>query len=217
MIRGFGVGVPSNPSESEYWTDVPRRLASLSPGLLVRLRRPSVAPSAWSRGGDGRELRPRRWHAGGLPRGVGGCTGARSPRLPPLTLFGMRLGELACIRNNIKDGTPGGGHIPSDSGAVSLKCHPERASPRVGRRISTETEARCSRGTTSLVRDRDRERDLDRTVPALSPPTQVDKVWCGLPARRDFSGTDSDADSDAGSHPCIPQYLVAQYAPRLRR
>ena len=42
-------------------------------GLLVRRGlcrgRSSVAPSARSRGGDGRRLRPRRWSAGGLFRG----------------------------------------------------------------------------------------------------------------------------------------------------
>ncbi len=46
---------------------------TLIPGLLGRRdalasRRPSVAPSAWSRVGERGGLRPRRWHAGGLPR-----------------------------------------------------------------------------------------------------------------------------------------------------
>ena len=39
---------------------------SLNPGLLVRLRRPSVAPSARSLGWWIEGLRPRRWDAGGL-------------------------------------------------------------------------------------------------------------------------------------------------------
>jgi len=39
---------------------------SRTPGLLVRLRRPSVVPSAWSLGWWIEGLRPRRWDAGGL-------------------------------------------------------------------------------------------------------------------------------------------------------
>jgi len=54
-------------------------VASRSAGLLVRRGsyrgRPSVAPSARSRERDGRGLRPRRWHAGDLPRGVDSRTG----------------------------------------------------------------------------------------------------------------------------------------------
>ena len=103
----------------------------------------------------------------------GGGTGARSPRLPPLTLFGMRLGELAYIRNNIKDGTPGGGHIPSDSGTFSLTCHPERAS----RRVPSGTAARSSLGTVSLTREQDRNRE--RTGPAQAkraPPPFVRRM-----------------------------------------
>ena len=74
-----------------------RGVTSRGAGLLVRRGwcrgRPSVAPSARSRGGDGRGLRPRRWCAGGLPRGVDGCTGrVYRGGCPASALCGARRG-----------------------------------------------------------------------------------------------------------------------------
>ena len=51
-----------------HWGRVRLRVRpTLSPGLLVRLRRPSVARAARSRGGKVEGLRPRCSRAGGLP------------------------------------------------------------------------------------------------------------------------------------------------------
>ena len=80
LVAG-GVACPRDSGKSSQAGDDPRGVASRGTGLLIRRdafasRRPSVAPSARSREGDGRGLRPRRWRAGGLPRGVERCTGA---------------------------------------------------------------------------------------------------------------------------------------------
>ena len=57
-----------------------------SSGLLGRPWRPSVAPSAWSRGGMIEGLRPRRWYAGGLLLSRESQAEARSPREPGTAL-----------------------------------------------------------------------------------------------------------------------------------
>ena len=79
LVAG-GVSCPGDSGTFTLAGDDPRGVASWGAGLLVRRGwcrgRPSVAPSARSREGDGRGLRPRRWRAGGLPRGVERCTGA---------------------------------------------------------------------------------------------------------------------------------------------
>ena len=89
----------------------PRCMVSRSAGLLVRRGscrgRPSVAPSARSRGGLLRELRPRRWHAGGLPRGVERCTEAFRREGCPVRHCAVGEGRPdGHRRHNVKPGTP---------------------------------------------------------------------------------------------------------------
>ncbi len=90
---------------------------ALSTGLLGRRdalasRRPSVAPSAWSRVGCLRGLRPRRWRAGGLPR----CLDSRPHRAPrgsPVApLCGARGGAGWRFQHNGVPGTPRGRGFP---------------------------------------------------------------------------------------------------------
>jgi hypothetical protein len=98
-----------------------RTRASRSSGLLARLRRSSVAPTAWSREGRLEGLRPRRWHAGGLPPNRQSRTGRRLPGVAPLDVF---RGAMGCVSarlwKNVKDGTPGERHTPALSGTVLL-------------------------------------------------------------------------------------------------
>ena len=79
-LAAGGVACPRGGGAFREVGSSPRGMASRSAGLLVRRGgfrgRPSVAPSARSREGDGRGLRPRRWGAGGLPRCGSRCTGA---------------------------------------------------------------------------------------------------------------------------------------------
>jgi len=60
-------------------------------------------------------LRPRQWHAGGLPRGLEMCTGTVLPEVAPLDIVRGVVCSVRSLRNNVKDGTPGGGHIPACS------------------------------------------------------------------------------------------------------
>ena len=79
VLWDLGFLTPSSPA---FWAAV----------TLLASRRPSVAPSAWSRVGEMGGLRPRRWRAGGLPRSresgprrasrgspVGICAGRAAP------------------------------------------------------------------------------------------------------------------------------------------
>ena len=84
---------------------------SRSVGLLVRRGycrgRPSVAPSARSLEGDGKGLRPRRWSAGGLPRGVESCTGTVYRGGCPVGHCAERGGQPGGHRrHNVEPGTP---------------------------------------------------------------------------------------------------------------
>jgi hypothetical protein len=87
-------------------------VASQSAGLLIRRdafasRPPSVAPSARSRGGDRRGLRPRRWDAGGLLRGLSSLTGTvYRGGCPVSALCGAWRQPEAHHRHNAVPGTP---------------------------------------------------------------------------------------------------------------
>ena len=122
-----------------------RAVHDVSPGLLDRLRRPSVAPTAWSREGRLEGLRPRRWHAGGLPRCRERCTGrfhregcpvgscALCGALPVgrsgTTADPARPGERCFPRAFIvnPEGAEGTGMNPSPAGRRRYKVVPESA------------------------------------------------------------------------------------------
>ncbi len=91
--------------------------------------RPSGPPSAAQRRTIGvverrtiEGLRPRRWHADGLPRHVHSRTGRRLPEVAPLDVFRNAMMYVSESElKNVKDGTPGGGHIPAGSGAAPAR------------------------------------------------------------------------------------------------
>ncbi len=96
-------------------------MASRSAGHLSRLlveapeRRTIGAVVQWKIEG----LRPRRWRAGGLPRGLERRTGMLLPEVAPLDIVRIANGVVSAKReNNVKDGTPGGGDMPADSGGA---------------------------------------------------------------------------------------------------
>ena len=111
LVAG-GVACPRSSGACWEAGSGPRSVASGSAGLLIRRdafasRRPSVAPSARSRGGDGRGLRPSQWPAGGLPRD-------RESRTGTLYRGGCPVGHCAergvqtgwHRRHNVEPGTP---------------------------------------------------------------------------------------------------------------
>ncbi len=107
---------------------------TLIPGLLgrrdaVASRRPSVAPSAWSRVGERGGLRPRRWHAGGLPRSRESGP-RRASRGSPV---GICAGRAAPPR-----GRPGTNADPAPRWGAVFRVSPSAPVPvffQVGRRL----------------------------------------------------------------------------------
>jgi hypothetical protein len=56
------------------------------------------------------------------PSSVNRCTRTRVPEVAPLDVIQDAKGYVgACHGNNIKDGTPGGGHTPAGSGATPAR------------------------------------------------------------------------------------------------
>jgi len=96
---------------------------SRSPGLLVRLRRSSVVPSARSRGGELRDCD----HADGAPA-ASSQTGKNAPERSAARVARQRHCVDRAAEPNGRPGTmacparPGGGHMPADSEVTPARC-----------------------------------------------------------------------------------------------
>ena len=132
-------------------------------------RLPSVAPSARSRGGGGSGCD----HADGKPAA---CLGRGEVHwevvargCPPRHCSG-RVRSERCLRNNVKDGTPGGGHMPAGPDAnPTLRVDGMAAILHLGqglgwrrRQVMARTSSKRSRASVAPRRSIEFDRESSR-------------------------------------------------------